>query len=159
MRYLVAATAAVSTATLVAAQAGFSSLPYSFITPYNHSCAYKPAGRSCPEANPMQVSWVLLVLSSRGSQTDMDEMIRWTLAAKKLSAVLFSRHNSGVPILGLKAPDNSCPLTHGVRCGMLSLLRTIELKFFHSSSRSVASKCIEALPPVSRQAHVCSWGF
>lgn len=40
----------------VAAQAGFSALPYSFIQPANHSCVLQAKLPSCPEQNPNEVS-------------------------------------------------------------------------------------------------------
>jgi len=52
---LFAAIAGSLVATKVAAQAGFSALPYSFITSANHSCVLDTPGLSCPEANPMEV--------------------------------------------------------------------------------------------------------
>lgn len=55
MNSLLLALGASVLASKVAAQAGFSTLPYDFITTANHTCVLDTPGLSCPEANPMEV--------------------------------------------------------------------------------------------------------
>ena len=140
-----AAFAAVLGAIGVAGQAGFSSLPYSFITPYNHSCAFKNPGRSCPEANPMQVRYTRpgFECGLMKSCSQVDSCCQETFGGLVLSTQFWSTY-TGRESSGQLLPQNSwstliqgLPVIFAVLIGvLLSQLYTDYGRYVHMFAHS-----------------------